>query len=163
MRRFVVWVLAFTILLMLMPAPVSAATSYVYVQENVAGTMHEREVRSAVSFVDQYTRTVIRYGTPPDNKSRSITINPGRLSTGAETGFSKSIGPACTVTVDTRRVNKPRAAAYWRRLYEHEIAHCYGLGHSSGNNLMYAPLILPSGSLVSESFAPSQKAVLAQY
>ncbi len=170
MKRLIAAVLASAALVMGTPGAAVAAVP-VYVDVNVLGSQ-PAWAQKALAWIDQYTATEVHFGECVEGR-RCIRLNPGRIydcerpsrNNGcAETGFSITDPETriCTITMDTRPVESPRGESYWRRLYKHEAGHCYGLGHSTGNNLM-RPSLYINGVLVSESFAPSQISAIAPY
>ncbi len=141
-------------------AAASETVKAVWVTESMAGS-HDTILRNAVTYVDRYTKTRMIFA-PCVPGERCIHLKPGRLNTGAETGWSKTVNRVCTITMDTRPVRKSYGTTYWTRLYQHELAHCFGLGHSPANNIMYAPILL-KGKVVNQYFTPKQREILGRY
>jgi hypothetical protein len=128
------------------------------VKEYVSGSM-DRDLRSAIRFVDSYTGSRMVYGPYCKGATRTLTIRTGKVpqvTSGGRT-YAYTSASLGTITID------PHTPAYARkRFFEHELGHAFTLHHSAGCDIMKA-IIVCHGRLVPERFTSGQKATLRSH
>jgi hypothetical protein len=95
-------------------------------------------VSTAANWLDKYTASDMRMVARCSGKAyRCITVRSGKVK-GSPVGWSQG----STITIDTGKANGKKLKKYYRHdkhrtwLLVHELAHQFGLGHSSGRNVM---------------------------
>lgn len=97
-------------------------------------------VSAAVEWLDRYTASNMKTVRKCSGKAyRCITIRGGKLSGNA---LAMSYGSRNLIVVDTAKVDRRgyRSDTSRKKILAHEVAHQFGLGHSSGRNLMSTSL-----------------------
>jgi hypothetical protein len=97
-------------------------------------------VSAAVEWLDRYTASNMKTVSRCSGKAyRCITIRGGKLGGNA---LAMSYGGRNLIVVDTAKVDRRgyRSDASRKKILAHEVAHQFGLGHSSGRNLMSTSL-----------------------
>lgn len=95
-------------------------------------------VGAAAEWLDQYTASnMVRVSRCSGRAWKCVTVKGGKLS-----GNKLAVANSRTITVDTAKVDRRgyRSDSARKRILAHELAHTFGLGHSSGRNLMATTL-----------------------
>lgn len=96
------------------------------------------KVGAAAEWLDQYTASnMVRVSRCSGRAWKCVTVKGGKLS-----GNKLAVANSRTITVDTAKVDRRgyRSDSARKRILAHELAHTFGLGHSSGRNLMATTL-----------------------
>lgn len=130
----------------------------VIVHETLSGSW-DRALRSAMPFVDRYTTSTMRRGRC-NATNRCIIVRHGTAPGRARGWAAGGTSHRCTITVE-RIPGAPWS--YRRALLEHELAHCFGVGHNARpTSRMYAPLV-HRGKLVPRKFTAGERAILRRH
>lgn len=96
-------------------------------------------VSAAVNWLDRYTASDMRMVSRCSGRAyRCITVKAGKVTGSAAVGRSSGN----TITIDTGKAKTKRYARWYRydrhrtTLLVHELGHQFGLGHSTGRNVM---------------------------
>lgn len=118
------------------PAQTPANKRVIEVVDKVAPS--NWHVGAAVNWLDRYTVSDMRLVSRCSGRAyRCITIRGGKVS-GANVGWSSG----STITIDTSKAASRKYRGWYRHdstrkwLLIHELGHQFGLGHSTGRNLM---------------------------
>ena len=110
-------------------------------------------VGAAAEWLDRYTASnMVLVARCSGRAWKCVTVRGGKLS-----GNILAQADHRTVTVDTAKVDRRgyRSDSARKRILAHELAHTFGLGHSSGRNLMATTL-----GRTSLTLSPAQRAYL---